>query len=193
MIIGCDLDGTICDNLPLLVDCLNKYTGKNITLEDIRQYDVTKTFPITRKQFISLMSEAEAEIITKAPLIKEADKYLQQLAGEHQIHIITARNPRLKELTAAWLKKYQLPYHGLHLLNSHDKVAICQKLAVDVIIEDNYHNALQLSAAGFKVILFNAPHNKHSPWVGPRCSSWREVYQTISCGFQSINTLSLDI
>lgn len=180
MIIGCDLDGTICDNLPLLVDALNKFTGQNTALSDIKRYDVTKIYPITREQFIDLMNQTEAEIIARSPLIKEADKYLNRLAAAHRIHIITARHPGLKDATAAWLKKYRLRYHGLHLLNSHDKAAACRRLAVDVMVEDNYRTALKLAEAGINVILFDAPHNTGRPWPGTRCSTWREVYQAVA-------------
>ncbi|MBM7855330.1 putative HAD superfamily protein [Desulfohalotomaculum tongense] len=181
MIIGCDLDGTICDNLPLLVDELNRFTGENIAMDDISEYDVTKVYNITREDFIQLMKEKEEKIIKKSPLIPGADKYLKKLAGEnHRIHIITARSPVLKEITSAWLNRCQIPYHGLHLLNSHDKVEICQRLAVDVMVEDNYNNAVQLAAAGIRVILFAAPHNQKWRWPGERCVWWRDIYKLLA-------------
>lgn len=179
MIIGCDLDGTICDNLPLLIEELNRYTGQNIGINDIKDYDVTKVFDITREQFIQLMNEREADIIAKAPVIEDAHSYLKKLANDHQVHIITARSEIYESITRHWLDRHQIPYHGLHLLNSHDKLASCKELAVDVMVEDNYYNAVQLAAAGIDVILFDAPHNLNRPWPGKRCSHWKELYQHI--------------
>lgn len=179
MIIGCDLDGTICDNLPLLIEELNNFTGQAVKLTDIKDYDITKTYDITREQFIQLMNEREAGIIEKSPVITDADRYLQQLALGNQVHIITARSEVHELDTRLWLDRYQFPFHGLHLLNSHDKVATCKELAVDVMVEDNYHNAVQLAAAGINVILFDAPHNLHWPWSGKRCSHWEEVYSLL--------------
>ncbi|MTI80259.1 MAG: hypothetical protein FH758_05155 [Firmicutes bacterium] len=181
MIIGCDLDGTVCDNLALLVDELNNFTGDKIKLEDISEYDVTKVYNITKEQFIQLMRQREEFIADKSPLIIEADTYLKKLADDkHKIHIITARSPKLKAVTSSWLNHYGLPFHGLHLLDSHDKVAICKSLGVDVMIEDNYNNAVQLAKAGINVILFDAPHNLNWNWEGERCSLWQEIYMLIT-------------
>lgn len=177
MIIGCDLDGTICDNLGLLVDDLNKHTGKNIEIDCIPEYDVCKVYDITREEFVQLMIKYEPQMIANSPLIPKADVFLKKLAeANHEIHVITARNPIYEEATRVWLDKYGIPYHGVHLLNSHDKVATCKELKVDIVVEDNYHNAIQLAEAGFEVILFNAPHNLNWPWHGKRCTHWEEVY-----------------
>ncbi|MEG6616590.1 hypothetical protein V6C27_09210 [Peptococcaceae bacterium 1198_IL3148] len=179
MIIGCDLDGTICDNLPLLIEELNNFTGQVININDIKDYDVTKVYDLTREQFTQLMQQREANIIEKSPEIAGAARYFKQLVNEHQLHIITARNQMHEFCTRRWLEKHQFPYHGLHLLNSHDKVDICKELVVDVMVEDNYHNAVQLAAAGIEVILFNAPHNLHWPWPGKRCGNWDEIYSQL--------------
>ncbi|WP_031517976.1 5' nucleotidase, NT5C type [Desulfofalx alkaliphila] len=180
MIIGCDLDGTICDNLPLLVDALNRYTGQKILPDNIPEYDVCKVYKITREEFNQLMSQVELNMIEGSPLIPGADKYLRLLAAaKHQINIITARSPIYEEATRRWLNRHNLPYRGLYLLNSHDKVDICKQLGVDLVVEDNYHNAVQLSKAGFDVILFDAPHNLNWPWEGRRCGRWEEVYRYI--------------
>jgi hypothetical protein len=185
MIIGCDLDGTICDNLPLMIEELNNFTGQVVNINEIKDYNVTKVYDITKEQFWQLMREREADIIKKSAVIADADRYLQQLTGEHQLHIITARHEMHEQGTRRWLDKYQIPYHGLHLLNSHDKVAICKELAVDVMVEDNYNNAIQLANAGIKVILFNAPHNLNWPWSGMRCANWDEVYNQLLLTLQA--------
>ncbi|MBO8137076.1 MAG: hypothetical protein H0Z40_02915 [Desulfotomaculum sp.] len=181
MIIGCDLDGIICDNLLLLIEELNTYTGEQIKINDVTDYDVTRIYNITREQFIQLMKEREEDICDKSPLMPGADKYLQKLASQgHQIHIITARSPRLGKITIKWLKRHKIPFHQLHMLNSHDKVETCQQLKVDVMVEDNYNNAVQLAEAGIKVILFNAPHNLKWKWTGPRCDNWNDLYKLLT-------------
>jgi len=178
--IGIDLDGTIADNLKLLVDTLNEHCGKNLVGEEIRQYNLCKTYCISESEFIDLMAAKEEEIIVKSPVIPCADNYIQQLVNEGwQVHIITARHPRYRSVTEKWLQDKGIPYSGLHLLNSHHKLAICQELGVSLMVEDNVHNAYQLDEGGVKVILFDAPHNRFWPWNGARCKTWREIYQRI--------------
>lgn len=181
MKLGVDLDGTVADNLDLLVEAMNKYCSKNLCGQEIHQYNLCKTYNISEKDFISLMVTEEPNIIKKSPLIPFAkEKLLRLYQDGWQIHIITARNPGYREITEQWLGQMGVPYHELHLLNSHDKLAICQQLKVEFMVEDNVHNAYNLSEGGIEVLLYDAPHNRHWSWEGIRCKNWHEVYNSIT-------------
>ena len=180
MNIGIDLDGTVADNLELLVETLNQHCGKRLVGDEIRQYDLCKTYCISEEEIIELMETREEEIIVQSPVVPMAREYIEKLAGQGwQIHIITARHPRYHEVTRRWLEKNDISFCGLHLLNSHNKLQICRNLAVKMMVEDNIHNAYQLKAGGIPTILYEAPHNRHWSWQGIRCKTWREIYQTI--------------
>ncbi|GAB6179560.1 hypothetical protein JCM14036_08790 [Desulfotomaculum defluvii] len=181
MKIGIDLDGTIADNLELLVEAMNRFCGKNLRGEEIYQYNLCKVYNISEAEFVKLMNEEEQKIISKSPLIPYARESIQDLVKQGwEVHIITARNPRYQKITESWLQDHNIPYKQLHLLNSHDKLAVCQQLRVKLMIEDNIHNAYQLHEGGVQVILFEAHHNRYWPWQGLRCTSWQDVYQTIN-------------
>lgn len=181
MKIGIDLDGTIADNLNLLVDTLNLHCGKALVGDEIYQYNLCKVYSISEAEFFSLMSEREEEIITTSPVIPFARRNIQQLVKEGwQVHIITARNPRYSNVTEKWLRQQNIPYSGLHLLDSHDKLEVCKELGVRLMIEDNIHNSYQLANDGINVILFNAPHNRFWPWKGIRCRSWNQIYKSVN-------------
>ncbi|NMB44289.1 MAG: hypothetical protein GX995_09200, partial [Clostridiales bacterium] len=51
-------------------------------------------------------------------------------------------------------------YDDLFLLGSHYKVEMAKKLDCDLFIEDNYNNALELSEAGYKVLLLDTKYNR---------------------------------
>lgn len=180
MKIGIDLDGTVADNLELLVETLNHHCGKTLVGEEIRQYNLCKTYCITEEEFIKLMASKEEEIIVKSPLIPRAQEYIQKLVDKGwQVHIITARHPKYSQATRRWLRGKNIPYNGLHLLNSHNKLKICRELGVKMMVEDNVHNAYQLEEGGVPTILYEAPHNRCWPWSGIRCKNWGEIYRAI--------------
>ncbi len=183
--IGIDLDGTVADNFDLLVDTFNAYCGKSLQGKDIKQYSLCKAYSISEQEFNELMDQKEERIITTSPLIPLAREKISQLVKEGwEVHIITARHPKYKVITENWLQKKGIPYTGLHLLNSHDKLDLCRELEVRCMVEDNIHNAYQLDDGGVNVILFEAPHNECWPWQGIRCHSWAEIYQTIASRYK---------
>lgn len=184
MKIGLDLDGTIADNLELLVETMNRYCGKSLRGEDINQYSLCKVYNISQEQFFQLMAEKEEGIIKSSPVIPLARENIHKLVQQGwEVHIITARNPRYQEATEKWLRDYDIPYSQLHLLNSHNKLAVCQDLKIRLMVEDNIHNAYQLDEGGIPVILFEAHHNRYWPWQGIRCTSWQDIYQLINQRF----------
>lgn len=184
MRIGIDLDGTIADNLELLVETFNRHCGKTLKSDEIHQYSICKVYDICEEEFIQLMNKKEEEIIQKSPLIPYARENILQLVKDGwQVHIITARNPRYDSVTEKWLRDKGIPYSGLHLLNSHNKVDICKELKIKLMIEDNVHNAYQLENGGVPVILYEAPHNRLWPWKGIRCKSWNDIYASIQKAF----------
>ena len=181
MRIGIDLDGTIADNLDLLVEAMNNHCGKNLCGQEIEQYSLCKTYNIGEAEFFQLMSIEEPKIIEKSPLIPSAQENIVKLEQDGwEIHIITARNPSYREITEKWLREKGIPYHELHMLNSHNKLAICQELNVEFMIEDNVHNAYTLSEGGIKVLLYGAPHNRLWDWNGIRCNTWQELHNIIT-------------
>ncbi|ABO51422.1 conserved hypothetical protein [Desulforamulus reducens MI-1] len=180
MRIGIDLDGTIADNLELLVQTMNHYCSKDLCGEEIYQYNLCEVYNIKEEQFIQLMEEKEEEIIIKSPIISFASESIHKLVLEGwEVHIITARSPRYQGATEKWLQEKEIPFTGLHLLDSHNKLEICQQLGVKLMVEDNIHNAYQLNGGGIPIILFDAPHNRHWPWQGIRCKSWQEIYSFV--------------
>jgi len=86
----------------------------------------------------------------------------------------------LTMLTHSYLKKNEIPYDDLFVLGSHYKVDKAKELKSDIFIEDNYHNALQLSEAGFKVLLLDTNYNRKPINENiTRVYNWKEIYSII--------------
>lgn len=84
-------------------------------------------------------------------------------------------------LTYSYLKKNDLYYNEVFLLGNHYKVEKAKELNCDIFIEDNYDNAIQLSEAGFKVLLMDTNYNRKKLTENTiRVYSWKEIYVIIN-------------
>ena len=83
-------------------------------------------------------------------------------------------------LTHGYLRKNEIPYDDLFVLGSHYKVDTARELNCDIFIEDNYDNAIQLSDAGFNVLLIDTYYNRKPLNENIiRVYDWIEIYGVI--------------
>ncbi|WP_331721977.1 5' nucleotidase, NT5C type [Alkalithermobacter paradoxus] len=69
----------------------------------------------------------------------------------------------------------------MFVLGSHYKVGKAKELRCDIFIEDSYKNAIELSNAGFTVILMDTNYNRlpiNERII--RVSNWQEIYEIIA-------------
>lgn len=87
----------------------------------------------------------------------------------------------LKQTSIEWLEKYKMPIDSISLLGSYDKVNKAKELECDIFIENRYENAVQLSEAGFNIILIDCNYNKgilHDSVV--RLKNWYQIEIIVS-------------
>lgn len=183
MRIGVDIDGVLADSLPLWTKELNRFFGKNKTVEGIHLYDICQTYGITQKQLDEFLRLKGRYLMTAPPPVKGSTQFLPKLKEKHEIFIITARNKRYEGETVSWLKKCGIPYDELILLGSHDKREACVGNGVGVMIEDTLEVSVKVTAAGVPVLLLDAPYNRGAlPEKVLRVRSWEEIFRAISAG-----------
>lgn len=94
--------------------------------------------------------------------------------------MVTARTPRLRGLTEAWLQYHGMTVDKLHFLEGGSKVPAAKAERLDLMVEDAPHNALALANAGIPVLLFGAPYNQAvtHPLIH-RCHGWADVLRQV--------------
>jgi uncharacterized HAD superfamily protein len=174
-----DIDGTITEPYYWLDRC-NKYFKTNITEDQITEYYIHKVLGIARKEYEDFYENHKFEIHSNQPLRDEVQKIITLLSLESNIYFVTARDSSLRMLTYSYLKHNEIPYDDLFILGSHYKVDTAIQLNCNIFIEDNYDNAIQLSNAGFKVLLIDTNYNR-KPLTEDitRVYSWQQIYSTI--------------
>ncbi|KEJ02326.1 5' nucleotidase, NT5C type [Clostridium botulinum] len=175
-----DIDGTITEPYYWL-EISNKYFKKNIKPEDITVYNIEDVLGITEEEYMKFYEKYKVRIHTEEKLRQGAKKVLNELNKYHNIYFITAREKSLEVLTKSYLINHSIKFRDLYVLGSHYKVDKAKELNCDIFIEDNPSNVVELSEAGFKVILLDTNYNKHIKENENiiRISHWDEVYNIV--------------
>ncbi|WP_251859866.1 hypothetical protein [Clostridium sp. Marseille-Q2269] len=175
-----DIDGTITDPYYWL-DISNKYFNKNVKPEDVTVYNIEEALKITEEEYMEFYEKHKFEIHTKEQLRPDAKAILNKLNKYNNIYFVTARDESLRVLTKLYLKNHGINFNGLYVLGSHYKVDKAQELNCDIFIEDNPNNVLELSQAGFKVIIMDTYYNRYIKENDNiiRVDNWHEVYNIV--------------
>jgi len=175
-----DIDGTITDAYYWL-NISNKYFNKNIKEEQVTKYYIHEVMGIKSEDYEKFYQENKIEIHSEQKLREDVQIVIKRLSMLHNIYFVTAREKELTMFTHLYLKRNEIPYDDLFVLGSHYKVDKARELECNVFIEDNYDNAIQLSTAGFKVLLVDTNYNQ-KPLNDNivRVYNWKEIHSIIN-------------
>ena len=175
-----DIDGTITDAYYWL-NITNKYFNKNIREDEVTQYYIHEVMGVTLKEYDEFYKSYKFKIHSEQILREDVQIVIKRLSELHNIYFVTAREKELTMFTHSYLKRNEILYDELFVLGSHYKVDKARELECNVFIEDNYDNAVQLSNAGFKVLLIDTNYNR-KPLNDNivRVYNWNEIYYTIN-------------
>ncbi len=181
---GIDIDGTLtCPST--FVPFINESFNMNITLDDMKEYDLLPLLGITEKEFWEWMDEKEPIIYKDAPLAQNAKAVIDDWKHHHQLIYISARRDHLLDVTRTWFRHNSVHYHNIDLIGSHNKLAAVKKHQIDLFFEDKHDNACDISEeCKIPVLLFNTPYNQDPiPKDVIRVNNWLEAKQWVHYWF----------
>ncbi|MGD6841320.1 hypothetical protein ACQCVH_02265 [Bacillus infantis] len=173
---GIDIDGTVtCPSS--IIPYLNEAFQLNLTLEDVKEYDLNPLVDIDEEEFAKWFLDNEPKIYANSPLASGAKQVLKEWESKHELYFISARGSYLQELTEEWFLENELNFHHVELIGSHDKISTAKKHKVDIFFEDKHDNAVAIhEECGIPVILFDTPYNRDPiPEGVVRVNSWFEA------------------
>lgn len=174
-----DIDGTITDAYYWLKPC-NKYFNTNITESQVTEYYIHKVLGIEEEKYEEFYEKNKFKMHSEQELRADAKPVILELNLYHNIYFVTAREKGLTMLTHRYLRKNEIPYDGLFVLGTHNKVEKARELSCSIFIEDSYENAIQLSNAGFKVLLIDTTYNRKPINENIiRVYNWNQIYVII--------------
>lgn len=179
--LGIDIDGTVTCPTSLLPH-INKQFGCNLVLDDIKEYDLTKAFPVNEEEFYEWYRSAEEAIYETSPAQEYAKMILSAWQQRFELFYISARGKNVLDCTVQWFEREEIPFDHIELIGSHHKIETAKKLEVDAFFEDKHDNAVGIhEELNIPVILFDTPYNREPIPNGViRVTNWQEANEWIN-------------
>jgi uncharacterized HAD superfamily protein len=153
MILGIDIDNTITNTAPLVMDYIRKYSPE-LEMSDIHNLDNPKML-----KFFHTYLEDIFKNVTLKDNAKEVINHLHELG--YKIIIITARGDRLNrdyfEVSYNYLSNQGINFDKL-VAKSGKKGIDAKRENVDIFIDDEEFNLDDVHKEGIKCFKFNSNH-----------------------------------
>lgn len=196
-VIACDLDEVLGQYLVGYIDHYNSKFGTSHVLADFHSYDFSKVHNKEVSEISSVISEFhESPAFTHHyPVLPGSVQGVDELRQIGDVHVVTARQYELKDLTSRWLKHhFSFDTDRLHIANHYSnnsyekrsKSQICKQIGAHVLIDDNLDYAIDVATSGVPVVLFDweGQYNWNKPKIDQRLpdnihrvTSWNAVVQ----------------
>jgi len=188
LVIAIDCDDVLMATTPYFVEAYNAVYGTavNIATSHIDGEEVWGVSRDVQFQRLGELTKTE-EYFNLAPSQEEVD-VINELSGNHSLHLVTARRPEELELTQTMINR-DLP----GLFTSFDFVGwtgskgeVCERIGATVLVDDSVRNLVDAFKHGVPMeglLLFgDYPWNQEIPdyLAGvKRCRDWNEVRSAI--------------
>lgn len=183
-----DVDGTLCDNTPRLIEYVEAECGVELSRGEITEWSFE--IPGTDLDISDLLHRAIDErpewfLLGMEPIsgAVEAARWLDQQG--HTVRIATHRPAESHPITAQWLDEHGVPYDEVVEEVPRNK----GRLDGDILIDDYHVNVSNALAAGKAAGLFVQPYSD------PTCCSEAvvaETWPTMLSGFGRQREVAVD-
>lgn len=188
-----DFDDCLCETARHFSGFVKELFDKDVPYEDIKYFDLQKSFSLEKEQYEYMMIEAhKPEILLSYEETPGASKTLNSLIDEgHEVSIITGRPASAYEASRTWLDRHNLDRVRLYCLNKYGRDSFIKNSNFSLELEDYYKMhfdyAIEDSPKAFKffdhlpelrVMVFDRPWNHDSELPGKnyhRCTDWKTI------------------
>ena len=185
MVIGIDMDDTICSTNELIIEVADEYDKEVLGgtgIKDINAYEFNKMMGWPDGMKGQFFKDRLEYIMSHAKIKDDAKEVINKLHDEGcEIVIISFRKDKyLKDpfkLTVDWLKENGVHYDKV-FVNTGTKTDECIENEVELFIDDKESHCEDVSSAGIDVLLFTNAYN-HDENRFKRVNNWSEVYNYI--------------
>jgi len=178
--VGVDVDGVLGDQVPPVLEKLNRKYGLDLSKEDIIDW----AFPIKDTTIDVEIEDAlcTERFVLEMPVVQGAKEGMAYLYKRHHILITTSRPPQTERATVKWLSS-NFSFHEYCNTRGKGKGS----LPVDILIDDHLQNIEEFSRNGGVGLLFSQPWNKErseiqdliSKGMVYSCDDWKAVTKTV--------------
>ncbi len=188
-----DFDDCLCETGRHFSGLAEKLFGKVVPYEDMKYFDLQKSFSLTEEEFRRMMIEGHRpEVLLSYEETPGASETINGWINcGHEVSIITGRPFSAYEASRAWLDRHGLDRVPLYCLNKYGRDSFIRDSDFSLEIEDyrrmHFDYAVEDSPSAFpffshlpdlQVMVFDRPWNHACilPEKGyTRCSCWEEI------------------
>jgi len=134
---------------------------------DVNEFERLHRLAVTERRMLSWMPciEGAAESLWR---LSDAGVWIRIIT--HRLYVNWSHATAIAD-TVSWLDQEDIPYRDICFLGDKPEVG------ADLYIDDGPHNVEALRATGNRVIVFDAPYNRHLP--GTRATTWQECERLV--------------
>ncbi|MCR5420486.1 MAG: 2-dehydropantoate 2-reductase [Lachnospiraceae bacterium] len=185
-----DFDDCICETARHFSVLVNKLFGVDVPYEEIKYFDLQKSFSLTEDMYEEMMIEAHRPEVLMS--YEETPGAVNVINGwldmGHEVYIITGRPYSAYEASREWLYRHRLERVRLYCFNKYGRDSFIKNSDFGIEPEDYYRMhfdyAVEDSPSAFrffdhlpklKVMVYDRPWNREFKLPGDnysRCSDW---------------------
>ncbi|MBQ8971327.1 MAG: 2-dehydropantoate 2-reductase [Lachnospiraceae bacterium] len=188
-----DFDDCLCETARHFSKLVKDLFGRNVPYEDMRYFDLQKTFSLTDGQFEEMMVKAHSpEILLSYEETPGAIETVNSWIDEgYDVSIVTGRPSGAYEASREWLDRHGLDRVRLYCLNKYGRDNFLKKSEFSLELADYYRMhfdyAVEDSPSAFRffehlpklqVMVFDRPWNQECRLPGDnyrRCYTWETI------------------
>ncbi len=188
-----DYDDCLCETARAFSTLADKMFKTNVPYEDIRFFNLQKSFELDDKQYDELMIRGHEpeELLSYEETPGASDVINEWVKKGHDVTIITGRPYIAYELSKVWLERHGFPDVKLYCLNKYGRENFIKNSSFSLELEDYYKMkfdyAVEDSPLAFKffdhlpdmkVLVFDRPWNRDAELPGDnyrRCHDWETI------------------
>jgi len=187
MLIAIDIDDVLAEFIEGFIQFHNRMYGTSLIKKNMITYSFWDILNETKEEGVKrLYNFFNSSDFREIPPNKDALDILNILKKNHKLVVITSRPNTFEKKTREWIN-HHFPgiFSEIYFLYNEDirekrnktKGEICEKLKVDVFIEDSLVYAEGCANKGIKVLLLDCPWNQSEelPENVVRIKDWNEV------------------
>lgn len=151
LIIAIDCDDVLIETTDYIVDVYNQQYDTSVALDKSHDQNNEQWRVPDGTLLIQRFNEIQStEAYARLVPMPEALRVVKQLARDHELHLVTARDGSIEAITEAMLDEY-LPgcFTSMeHVGRDRSKGEVCQQLKADILIDDSIRNLQSALAYG---------------------------------------------
>ena len=193
-----DFDDCLCETARSFSELAVEMFGKHVPYEQIRFFELDKTFDLSEEQFEQMMLRGhQPEVLLSYEETPGASKVINEwLACGHTVSVITGRPFSAYEPSRMWLDRHGLQDVKMYCLNKYGRDSFIKNSDFSLELDDYYKMtfdfAVEDSPKAFKffdhlpnlkVMVFDRPWNRGCEFPNEnykRCFDWESIRNAVA-------------